>query len=333
MKEKLSVVVLMFLVIFAIQRFSSPVGNSSTTATRAVDAGAVDAGAVDASTAATSAADPVTRPEQTSETETSESQHSDQPLSDEERIAASEAARGIRVTHAYGYTFRFEPYAYKEMSSLTIIPPQGEPFELVELSIIWQFFPEPDAEVASDTAVHSDLTGNGIPDLLIIANSGGAACCNYHLIFELGETLQRVEMPAALLDAPFHFVQTPDGSWLIITNDTSFTFIFDCSRASSPGTLAVLAYRDGAFRFAGTEHVELYAARLQERWGLPLSQDTPQLVAETSDHCELADIALDLLYAGYTEAALEVMRTRYTGTYNIENAIEELLQRSSWIRD
>lgn len=92
-----------------------------------------------------------------------------------------------------------------------------------------------------------DITGDGIPDLVVEGYSGGAHCCNDYLIFSLGEQFQKI---AHLYggDSSFEFKDIDgDGVYEIIGRDWTFAYWETCF-AASPAPEIILYYKDNKYK-------------------------------------------------------------------------------------
>ena len=162
-------------------------------------------------------------------------------------------------------------------------------------TLMWEDLP-PEAHPVPEGAVR-DLTGDGVPEVVVSSWSGGAHCCFSYLVVELGETPRLL----AAVDAADSEVEVRDADgdgvpelWL---HDFAFAY-WNTSFAGSPAPRVALAWDGEAFS-PSERHMRLP----------PLAPDTLAALAETVR----ADPAwarqtfppeaywgtlLDLLYAG-----------------------------------
>jgi len=95
-----------------------------------------------------------------------------------------------------------------------------------------------------------DITGQGIPNLVVSEWSGGAHCCFYYHVFEIGRTFRRI----ATIDAghgersAFWSVKGEKGL-VFATWDFAFAY-WNASFAASPAPEVYLRYKNGKYGFA-----------------------------------------------------------------------------------
>ena len=97
--------------------------------------------------------------------------------------------------------------------------------------------------------VGNDLTGEGVPELLISEWSGGAHCCYTFHLFRLGPQFSHIQ-DISLRDADESAFVHRDGmkSLVLVTNDYSAFAYFPSSFAGSPAGRVFLSFQDGRFR-------------------------------------------------------------------------------------
>jgi hypothetical protein len=94
----------------------------------------------------------------------------------------------------------------------------------------------------------ADITGDGQPDAVVFAWSGGAHCCYDNYIFELGNTFRAHQIYSG--DFPLKFVDLEAGGALeIIVQDTNFLYWLT-SFSRSPAPRVILYYKDGTYKIA-----------------------------------------------------------------------------------
>lgn len=101
--------------------------------------------------------------------------------------------------------------------------------------------------------VGDDLTGEGIPDLLISEWSGGAHCCYSFHLFQLGSEFRKIQS-LPLFDADESaFVRRPGvkGPVLASSDYSAFAY-FPADFAGSPAGRVFLSYQQGRFRLNTT---------------------------------------------------------------------------------
>ncbi len=100
--------------------------------------------------------------------------------------------------------------------------------------------------------VGTDITGNGIPNLIVSAWSGGAHCCFSFIVLELGKTFKIASRIDAGDSGLAHFEDiNHDGKYVFISNDWIFAY-WRTSFASSPAPRVILRpkrYGNGDLRY------------------------------------------------------------------------------------
>lgn len=97
--------------------------------------------------------------------------------------------------------------------------------------------------------VGDDITGEGLPDLLVSEWSGGPHCCYTFHIFQLGDAFKRVQS-IPLRDADESAFVTRPGvkGMLLNSSDYSAFAYFPSGFAGSPAGRILLRFQDGRFR-------------------------------------------------------------------------------------
>lgn len=132
---------------------------------------------------------------------------------------------------------------------------QGE--ELVWRQSGWRFWigqsPEDlflSPEQVPTLTIGEDITGNGLPDLVVREWTGGAHCCIYFYVFELGSELRSLGTLGGGHDDGSHFADiTEDGAMEFLTHDWTFAY-WRTDFASSPAPAVVLHYDGNAYAVA-----------------------------------------------------------------------------------
>jgi hypothetical protein len=154
-------------------------------------------------------------------------------------------------------------------------------------------------------AIGKDITGTGKPNLVVSEWTGGAHCCYFAHIFDIGKEFRKV----AMLDAkhgPLDFADLDkDGRLEFIFRDWTFAY-WRTSFNYSPAPKVILRYRDGAYRVAGdlmrqppptVKELEKQAGKVRdhEHW------------KEREPPSDLWHVMLDLIYTGNTDLALQFL--------------------------
>ncbi len=161
--------------------------------------------------------------------------------------------------------------------------------------------------------VGDDITGEGVPDLLVSEWSGGAHCCYTFHVFQLGDAFKRVQS-IPLRDADESaFVTRPGVKGMLLNSaDYSAFAYFPSGFAGSPAGRILLSYRDGRFR--------LDQARLKAN--APKPDETAQCAKLFKQSREWKDAqplglwyyATDLIYTGNAEAAWTFLDQAWGGS-------------------
>jgi hypothetical protein len=140
-----------------------------------------------------------------------------------------------------------------------------------------------------------DITGDGIPNLVITNWSGGAHCCTYYHIFSLHPELQHIGMiDAGHYDSRIEDLDG-DGNWEFMVHDWAYRFWCE---ACSPGPYVVLHYTDDGFRIV-PEFIRKPAPTTEELEGLAQTfrkRDYPFWSLE-----DFWEVNLSLVYTGHAE--------------------------------
>jgi hypothetical protein len=99
-------------------------------------------------------------------------------------------------------------------------------------------------------AIGKDITGNGVPNLVVSEWSGGAHCCFVFHVYELGPSFREV----ASIDAGHgdfsHFANLDHGNSLeFVTADWTFAY-WRTGFAQSPAPQVILRFKEGAYGLA-----------------------------------------------------------------------------------
>lgn len=144
-----------------------------------------------------------------------------------------------------------------------------------------------------------DITGNGIPNMVIKEYTGGAHCCSLTYIFELGDVFRLV----AVIPTTHS-----DGRFVHLDDDDIPEFVFDdwhfaywaTPFAGSPSPEIILRYEDGVYRPA----IDLLRRPAPEQAKLEKqAQRIQQSFWESDGLPELLEIMLDLIYSGHADLA------------------------------
>jgi hypothetical protein len=154
-----------------------------------------------------------------------------------------------------------------------------------------------------------DITGDGLPDLIVEVYSGGAHCCFEYLIVSLGEEVKKVDTIYGG-NSSFEFKDlNGDGIYEAIGNDDTFAY-WEAPYAESPMPSVILKF-DGR-KYAISDLMkrpapsnEQLVARLEQlsrdqgesRWGIPPSTWGYMLELIYSGNGDLAWKFCDMMWA------------------------------------
>jgi hypothetical protein len=162
-----------------------------------------------------------------------------------------------------------------------------------------------------DPVSGSDITGDGVPELVVERYSGGASCCLSYVVLTLGEELTSIDLP---LDTPceasFRDLDG-DGIFEVIACDDVLHCRF-CSCAGSPLPTVVLKYtRELGYIPASTQFPEIYdpdipgyRARAESWSGEVFEEQDP------TGRCLVLPLVLAYLYSGRASEAWAALVSR-----------------------
>lgn len=149
----------------------------------------------------------------------------------------------------------------------------------------------------------TSITGNGIPNLLISEWTGGAHCCNYLSIFELGKTLRHI----TTVDAGSHGIRLVDfdGDGVVEIEfwDWPIDYLFTSFSESAQGRV-VLKFQNGKYRVS-TKLMNRPAPNVKflgKRLGIIKSEFKEKIGVPHS----LLKLMMDLSYTGHVDLAMKV---------------------------
>ncbi|MDD2736260.1 MAG: hypothetical protein PHF56_20200 [Desulfuromonadaceae bacterium] len=150
--------------------------------------------------------------------------------------------------------------------------------------------------------IGNDVTGNGVPNLVVSSYSGGAHCCVSFEIFELGVEFRKIATLDVTDSYYSHFEKRPGEKGLVFVAD-DFTFAYwNTGFAQSPAPEVILRYCNGAYRLAddlmrkpAPSDITLlgYAERIKNKPEWKNGEPAPLLW----------DVMLYLIYNGNAESA------------------------------
>ena len=202
--------------------------------------------------------------------------------------------------------------------------------------------PEKKDPAADDSSPQSprpltNITGNGIANLVISEYSGGAHCCSTYHIFELGDEFREVDT-----------IETRDGG-MVFTNltdsaipeiqlaDWGYAYVFTCFAASYAPDI-ILQYADGKYQvatdlmFTEPPTDDEFTAMVQEiktTYATPADGETNVVPPNVwGSNAILWDKMLDLTYQGHVDLALQLFDTCWQSEWKDRDAAVKLFWES-----
>ncbi|MFC4427917.1 hypothetical protein [Deinococcus navajonensis] len=143
-----------------------------------------------------------------------------------------------------------------------------------------------------------DLTGDGVPEVILGQFSGGAHCCFVYSIYSLTTPLRRILYAPTAHSDGFEITQLDGrGPKELVTGDWRFAYAYGLSFADSPALPQVYAFRAGQYVMATRDHPQFLLRTVQDTRG----EDYPS-------GAYLANYAVQVL-AGRSAAAEAYVKT------------------------
>lgn len=156
-----------------------------------------------------------------------------------------------------------------------------------------------------------DITGDGVPDLVIEESTGGMHCCTQVVVLGLGDPLRvHGTIDGADGDVTFEDLDR-DGIPEVRLQDWRFAYWRDYAFAETQAPEVILRFRDGAYRPAcdlmrdDPPDAAALAAKARELRGDWESGDPP---------ADLYGYAVDLVYAGHADLAWRFLDMAWPAT-------------------
>ena len=172
-----------------------------------------------------------------------------------------------------------------------------------------------------------DITGNGVPDLVVSEYSGGSHCCLDFYVFEIGQDLRLLDVLQAQHSGRAEFVDMDGDSNLeFAMQDWTFAY-WRTSFAESPAPDIILRFRDKGYHLAvdlmrkpapSPGQLSSWAAELRgnENWR---GGEPPPL---------LWDKMLVLIYSGHMDLAWSLFETAWpSGVRGKDKFLKEFRQK------
>ncbi len=158
-----------------------------------------------------------------------------------------------------------------------------------------------------------DLTGDGIPELVVFSYTGGAHCCSGVTVYSLGETPTLIlQTRPSNCGGVFNDLDG-DGILEFITCDDLFAYTY-CPYAALPLVRAILAYTPGAgYVAASPRFSDQYAADMATTT-IKAEAAQPGALGEwdNTTKCGVLPLVLALLYSGQPDQAWTELARIYT---------------------
>ncbi|MEM7799937.1 MAG: hypothetical protein AAF633_12155 [Chloroflexota bacterium] len=168
----------------------------------------------------------------------------------------------------------------------------------------------------------TDISGNGLIDLIVEGYSGGAHCCHSLDIFELGATanhtlaLQSDNCGATLEDID------GNGTFEVVTCDDSFAYRY-CAYVASPPVTTFYRYLDArnrndsfthnTYQVVGNESLDLYSDTIASHIERLANSQGAGAGWDNTNKCDVLGLALIYLYTGNSTQAYQTLEQYYTG--------------------
>ncbi|MGD9685816.1 MAG: hypothetical protein AB7U43_02455 [Desulfobacter sp.] len=222
----------------------------------------------------------------------------------------------LTMTRLREYDNRYTKYVIKQRGKVAWRSPAGLPYDK-------RWFPGEDSDTYYFLDVNTekcpdlvkpgeDITGNGVPDLVIGFSTNGAHCCYTFHVFELGPKLRLLATFEVGDAGESHFEKRKDEKGLLfVTNDYTFTYKLT-SFAGSPAPEVILRFSNGKYRLAddlmrkpplSRKKLREIAQAVQsdEQW--ENSENLPLPASIWSTPTLLWSTMLDLIYTGNEKVA------------------------------
>jgi len=158
-----------------------------------------------------------------------------------------------------------------------------------------------------------DMTGAGLPDLLISEWSGGAHCCYTFHIFELGDTFRKLQSIPVFDADESAFVQRAGVKGLVLdTADYSAFAYFPSGFAGSPAGRVLLSFQEGQFRLDPGLMKAAAPAKGETAKCAALFRKSREW--KHSQPMGMWYYATDLIYTGHQTEALEFLKKSWGGS-------------------
>jgi len=183
----------------------------------------------------------------------------------------------------------------------------------------------------------TDINGDGLPDLVVSAWSGGAHCCYSSGVYSVGEEVKPVLTLTTGNCGPGEFEDlNGDGTREFVTCDDRFANMY-CSFADSPFPRVVYSYDSS--RGIYVVDTPKFASHYREQLAQAL-EDAQDWLSESGgrdlglDKCRLLRPVLGLMYSGRFQDGIVLIRALYRGGDRDEferDTVERVRQSPFWV--
>lgn len=191
------------------------------------------------------------------------------------------------------------------LGKITITKDKDKVFESDEIDGHYYFGNHFDGDEERDLYSGRDITGKGIPNLVISNWTGGAHCCHFLHIFELGKKLTKLVTVEANSSSVRLVDLDHDGYPEIEFWDGSIDYLF-ASFAGSPGGRVVLKYKNNHYEVASSlmrkpflkqKQIEELKMKLEVSFKKEKSPELPYVFLSSM---------MDLSYSGQFDLAMKI---------------------------
>jgi len=213
------------------------------------------------------------------------------------------------------------------------VPESAEPHLLMAFTG-WRFSAGALAGDGGSTPVGEDVTGDGVPDVVVREWSGGAHCCYDDHVISLASPVRLVASAPLGHGGDAAWVGGDDGAWAVLTTDSTFAY-WRASFADSPMPRLRLTWREG--RLAATPPADVDPADANDLEVEAMRLTGLRLEEAPTWEPSLAAAVLDRLYAGQRAAGWwlldRVMPSSDPERRGYERELRGALESSPWWPD
>ena len=156
----------------------------------------------------------------------------------------------------------------------------------------------------------TDITGEGDPDLIVVHHTGGASCCTWVEVVDLGDQVRTV------LSSPFSgfsgVFEDLDGNGVFefITYDDSYDS--SCGYPGAVSAKVIYEYDGDEYRPASPKYAKSYQADIDKHLEWAQAAKPANGDYDGTTKCSVLPLVLDYLYSGQTDQGWKVLHEYYT---------------------